>query len=428
MVNCIEADPFNEGTCYIAATSYKLGDFSPYLYKTVDYGANWTKIVTGISNEHFTRAIRADREEKGILYSGTEQGMYISYNYGQQWYPLQLNLPITPITDITLKDQSLIVSTQGRGIWMIDDLNPIRYSNTTFNAKVFKPKATIQNYGRIATQTGHNGTNHPSEIMLYFYLDSIAENDTISITMLNDQGDTVNIHSNFPQENQNQIKPKSGSNLVLLKYNYKAAKSFEDMILWWSSLNGPIAYPGEYQLIFKAKSYSETVKANIAKDPRYPVSDLDVKKQFDFIKSIRDKLDESNKCIIQMRDVKQQISSLLSRTDKSTQTDTLWTLKKQIDSTMNSIETELYQTKNKSGQDPINFPIKLTNKLAHLTALFQNDSYPPTDQAEAYRKEISELIDIQLNRFAKLKEAEISNFNQVLHQLKVDLIKPNKIN
>jgi len=428
MVNCIEADPFNEGTCYIAATSYKLGDFSPYLYKTVDYGANWTKIVTGISNEHFTRAIRADREEKGILYSGTEQGMYISYNYGQQWYPLQLNLPITPITDITLKDQSLIVSTQGRGIWMIDDLNPIRYSNTTFNAKVFKPKATIQNYGRIATQTGHNGTNHPSEIMLYFYLDSIAENDTISITMLNDQGDTVNIHSNFPQENQNQIKPKSGSNLVLLKYNYKAAKAFEDMILWWSSLNGPIAYPGEYQLIFKAKSYSETVKANIAKDPRYPVSDLDVKKQFDFIKSIRDKLDESNKCIIQMRDVKQQISSLLSRTDKSTQTDTLWTLKKQIDSTMNSIETELYQTKNKSGQDPINFPIKLTNKLAHLTALFQNDSYPPTDQAEAYRKEISELIDIQLNRFAKLKESEISNFNQVLHQLKVDLIKPNKIN
>ena len=156
--------------------------------------------------------------------------------------------------------------------------------------------------------------------------------------MLNDQGDTVNIHSNFPQENQNQIKPKSGSNLVLLKYNYKAAKSFEDMILWWSSLNGPIAYPGEYQLIFKAKSYSETVKANIAKDPRYPVSDLDVKKQFDFIKSIRDKLDESNKCIIQMRDIKQQISSLLSRTDKSTQTDTLWTLKKQIDSTMNSIE------------------------------------------------------------------------------------------
>jgi len=129
-----------------------------------------------------------------------------------------------------------------------------------------------------------------------------------------------------------------------------------------------------------------------------------------------------------MRDVKQQISSLLSRTDKSTQTDTLWTLKKQIDSTMNSIETELYQTKNKSGQDPINFPIKLTNKLAHLTALFQNDSYPPTDQAEAYRKEISELIDIQLNRFAKLKESEISNFNQVLHQLKVDLIKPNKIN
>ena len=118
--------------------------------------------------------------------------------------------------------------------------------------------------------------------------------------------DTVNIHSNFPQENQNQIKPKSGSNLVLLKYNYKAAKSFEDMILWWSSLNGPIAYPGEYQLIFKAKSYSETVKANIAKDPRYPVSDLDVKKQFDFIKSIRDKLDESNKCIIQDTRYKKQ--------------------------------------------------------------------------------------------------------------------------
>lgn len=427
MINCIEADPFDAATCYIAATSYKSGDLKPYIYVTHDYGNTWNKITQGIHEEHFTRAIRVDRKDKNILYAGTEQGMYISFNAGLQWHPLQLNLPITPITDIALKNQALIVSTQGRGIWMIDDLEPIRHSIKSKSNYIAKPQDCYRDFGSTRDNNGANGKNLSSEIMLYFYIDTLSDKDTINIALINDGGDTVSVHSNFPKDKQKKITAKSGSNLIKLNYEYAAAKSFDDMVLWWSSLSGPTAYPGSYKIVFNSPTLKSNTEVNILKDPRYPVSDDDVKKQFVFIKSIRDKIDESHKCIIQMRDIKKQSSDILSKIEKNKQTDTLWRMFKAIDTTMSSIENELYQTKNKANQDPINYPIKLTNKLAHLTSLFQNDSYPPTDQAEAYRKEISDLIDIQINRFNTIKDINLREFNHMIRHLEIDVIKAKAI-
>jgi photosystem II stability/assembly factor-like uncharacterized protein len=428
MINCIDTDPFDAGTCYVAATSYKSGDFKPYLIKTENFGQTWSIITNGIPELYFSRVIRADLKTKGLLYAGTENGMYVSYNSGKMWYPLQLNLPLTPITDIALKNGSLIVSTQGRGIWMIDDLNPIRESySTTKNNIVFTPQECYRNFGSSTSKVGAYGTNLSSEIMLYFYLDSLYDQDTLMLSLLTGDGDTVSIASNYPKSNQDKITASSGSNLVPIRYQFKPAKTFDDMILWWSSLSGPTAYPGIYQLHFKSTKIKEKVSVEIKKDPRYPVTDDDVKKHFNFIKAIRDKTDEAHKCIIQMRDVKKQISSLLERTEKTTQNDSLWKLYKIIDTTMNSIENELYQTKNKSGQDPINFPIKLTNKLAHLTALYNGDSYPPTEQAEAYRKEVSELIDQQLKKFESLNKNEIQQFNKLIHEFLIEIIKIKKI-
>jgi photosystem II stability/assembly factor-like uncharacterized protein len=172
MINSVEPSAFDPATCYIAGTKYKSGDFAPYLYKTSDYGKTWTKITNGINPEHFTRVVREDPKQKGLLYAGTETGMYISFNDGKNWKPFQLNLPIVPITDLTIKENSLIVATQGRSLWMIDDLTIIhQLYNADKSANIlFKPKETYRMGGGSIKGSKTAGTNLPSGVITYFNL------------------------------------------------------------------------------------------------------------------------------------------------------------------------------------------------------------------------------------------------------------------
>ena len=429
MINSIEPDPFIDGGCYLAATSYKSGDYKPYLFKTEDYGKTWTKITNGISEEHFTRVLRADPKKKGLLYCGTERALYVSWSDGKNWVPFQLNLPIVPITDLAIKDDILIAATQGRSIWTLDDLTPLRHGLPEVNVKknfILPPKPTYRIEGSMNKKISNSGINHPTEIMLYCFLDSVMENDTIQIFLLDQKRDTVNRFSNYPDEKSTSIELTSGSNLVLLNYRYPAAKSLDNMILWWSSLSGPKAAPGQYKIIFKSRQLFDSTVCEIKRDMSYPVTDADVKKQFDFIKNVRDKINDAHKTIYQIRDVRSQMNDVLSRVEKTTATDTLFKLKDSINIQLTKIENELYQTKNKSGQDPINYPIKLTNKLAHLIALYDSGSYPPTDQAEAYRIEASALVDLQIQKFEAIKTNELMLLNQLIREKAVNVIKPKE--
>ena len=156
----------------MAANKYKTGDFNPYLYKTSDYGASWEKIKKGINKEHFTRVVREDPNQKGLLYAGTETGMYISFNDGDSWQEFQLNLPIVPITDLTIKDGNLIVATQGRSLWIVDDLSVLHQlanakNNPTY---LFTPKDTYRMGGGSRAGSLTEGANHPSGVMTYFNL------------------------------------------------------------------------------------------------------------------------------------------------------------------------------------------------------------------------------------------------------------------
>ena len=149
MINSVDPSPFDAGTCYVAGTRYKMGDFRPYLYKTTDYGVTWKQINQGIPNEHFTRVVRADPAKKGLLYAGTETGMYISFNDGERWEAFQQNLPIVPITDLALKDNSLIVATQGRSVWIMDDLTVLhQLEKDDTKAVLYTPKDSYRLSGR----------------------------------------------------------------------------------------------------------------------------------------------------------------------------------------------------------------------------------------------------------------------------------------
>ncbi len=428
-INSIEPDPHSEGGCYIAATAYKFGDFKPYLFKTEDYGQTWKSITKGIPNDHFTRVIRCDPQRKGLLFTGTEYGIFMSFDDGNNWKSFQLNLPIVPITDLVIKDAFLIAATQGRSIWIIDDLGPVRQlqdKNTKASYLIFNPKPEIRMDGG-SVQSASQGINHPNGLMLHMYIDSIESKDTVQIYCIGPEKDTICSWSTQAGENQQSISLHSGSNRLILQPYYKPAKSFEGMVLWWSSLSGPKPIPGSYTLAISGNKINDSMPFEIIADPLYPVSSEDIKKQFEFIKKVRDRIDEAHKVILRMRDIKSQMGSFCANIEKNKKTDSLFILKALIDSVFTNIENELYQTKSKSNQDPINYPIKLTNKLAHLISLYEGGSYPPTDQAEEFRKEIDQLILIQLQNYQSIVDHPLKRFNELARLLELDFIKPKQI-
>ena len=248
MINSIEPSVYNEGTCYVAGTKYKTGDFEPYLYKTNDYGKSWKKITNGIPNEHFTRVLREDPIKEGFLYAGTETGIYYSHNDGTYWQPLQLNLPIVPITDLAVKNNNLIVATQGRSLWILDDLSLLHQALDIDNKEniLFKPKDTYRIGGSSSDKSLTTGTNHPSGVITYFYVKNPEEKE-IKLSYLNSKNDTIKTVST--KNKKDKFKVKEGSNNYVWNTRGKSAENFEGMILWWASLNAPKAVPGNYKVV-----------------------------------------------------------------------------------------------------------------------------------------------------------------------------------
>ncbi len=247
MINSIEPSAFDEGTCYVAATRYKFGDFRPYLYKTTDYGRTWSKTVNGINNEHFTRVVREDPKRKGLLYAGTEAGMYLSFDDGQNWNPFQLNLPIVPITDLTIKDDNLIVATQGRSLWILDDLTVLHQMDDSKKNRasiLYKPKDSYRTKGGASKKSSKTeGQNHPNGVITHFYLKDLVEKDSVRLTFASMLGDTLATYSNSSKDKDKKLKVKKGGNTFVWDTRGKGAKKLEGMILWWASLEGAKAVP-----------------------------------------------------------------------------------------------------------------------------------------------------------------------------------------
>ena len=423
MINSIEPSAFDEGTCYVAGTRYKLGDFAPYLYKTTDYGATWTKITNGIEDEHFTRVVREDPKQKGLLYAGTETGMYISFNDGASWKPFQLNLPIVPITDLAIKDNNLIVATQGRSLWMIDDLtvlHQIASADNTVAAKLFAPKDSYRTKGRAASKPSLlQGQNHPNGVVTHFYLKAFdKEKDTVQLTYLSKSGDTLATYSSMAKDKKQALKDlKAGGNTHVWDTRGKGAEKLKGMILWWASLEGAKAVPGEYKVSLSVNGNTQTENFKILPDPRAEVSVADMQKQYDFITSINETIDRAHQSIKKIRAINTKLDAFVKQYNDNSATKSLVEKSKGMKEKFGEIEKTLYQTKNRSNQDPLNFPIRLTNKLGHLNSLVSIDDFPPTAQDIAVKNEMTAKIEAQLEAFDALVEEEMKAFNAEFNQL-----------
>jgi photosystem II stability/assembly factor-like uncharacterized protein len=410
MINSVEPSVYDAGTCYIAGTRYKLGDFTPYLYKTTDYGKTWIKITNGIASEHFTRVLREDPKQKGLLYAGTETGMYVSFDDGRNWQSFQLNLPIVPITDLAVKDNNLIVATQGRSLWIMDDLTVIHQISEA-NGKenfLFKPKETYRMGGGSRSGSLTSGVNHPSGVMTYFNVGNPKDKE-VKLSYVNKQGDTIKTFST--KDKKDKLEVKEGANYHSWNMRGKGAEKLEGMILWWGSTEAPQAVPGDYKVVLSVDDEIQTQSFRIVADPNAETDQAGMQRQFDYISDINNTVDKAHKSIKKIRAINTQLEAFQEQYKDNETVKELVEKAKKLSEDFSNIEKALYQTKNKSGQDPLNFPIRLTNKLAHLNSLVGMDDFPPTKQDIAVKNELTQRIVVELAKFDKLVSEEITAFN-----------------
>ncbi len=417
MWNSIDPHPSIKGGAYVAGTMYKSGDFQPYLYKTTDYGKTWQSITNGIDKQHFTRVVRADPDREGLLYAGTEYGMYISFDDGRSWRPFQLNLPLVSITDLQVKQNNLIVGTQGRSIWIIDDLSPLHQLNDDIakqDAALFKPKDAYRikrGRGRASAKT--TGDNHPNGAIISYYLKQADEDMTLEI--LEADGDLIQKYA------KKDLVTTAGSHRFIWDMRYPDATSFDGIVLYSSNTKGPLAAPGEYQVRIKTGDKVLTQPFRIMKDPRSSSTDEDLVEQFEFLLDIRDKLSEANQAVVDIRDVKDDLAYVRKKLKKHDADDLIAEID-EIESEMTVIENNIHETRNEARQDPLNFGIKLNNRLAFLATTEGSGDFPPTDQAKAYKEEVSAQIDQEIEDLQVIFNDKLQRVNQQIAERKIPII------
>ncbi len=422
MINSVEPSPFDPGTCYVAGTRYKLGDFSPYLYKTTDFGASWTRIDKGIPSEHFTRVVRADPNRKGFLYAGTETGMYVSFNDGLSWEAFQQNLPIVPITDLTIKDNSLIVATQGRSLWILDDLTVLhQLEKTNDKAVLYTPKPTYRVPGRGGRSSLTAGTNLPNGVITHFYIPEVNDKkDSVALSFHAADGSLIKRYST--QDKKNKLTVVKGGNQFVWNMRYDGAERLKGMILWGASLSGAKAVPGNYTVTLSYNGQEESKAFKILPSPLAETTVAQMQEQFDFVNGINQTIDAAHKAIKKIRIVTKKLGEFQTNFKENEAANDLRASAKELANKLSNIEKALYQTQNRSNQDPLNFPIRLTNKLGHINNLVMRNDFPPTAQDIAVRDELTQAINAQLDTYNSLMKNDVTAFNEAFKALALDYL------
>ena len=460
-INSLDASPFDAGTAYVAATMYKYDDFKPYLYKTIDYGKTWKKITNGIPDGAFTRVIREDPNKRGLLYAGTETGIYISFDDGANWQSMQFNLPTVPITDLAIhkREKELVAATQGRAFWIFDDLPTIHQMMdaggfaAASQTKLFKPKDAY----RMAGGGGFNlpptatiGKNPTAGVVVYYALKTKPSSDVV-LEFLDSSGKSIRKFTaraprpqpspapgaaqvTTPQEQPPateeaeffgrgtpaRVTTNAGLNRFVWDLRYADAVRFPGMILWAGETRGPKIVPGNYQVKLTVDGQTLTESFAVAPDPRLTTTAADYAKQLELSLKIRDKLNETHNAIIQIRDVKKQVDDLVKRVGP--QSKPIGDAGNALNRRLTEVEEALYQTKNQSSQDPLNFPIRLNNKLAALLGVVSGSETPPNDQSFAVYDELAGLIDAQLAKLSQIMKTDVPAFNQLVKDQNIPAI------
>lgn len=424
MWNCVETDPFTKGKAYFVGTRYKSDDFTPYIYKTEDYGKTWKLITKGIAANHFARALRADQKKPGLLYCGTEYGMYISYDDGANWKSMQLNLPMVPITDLALKNNDLIVATQGRAFWVLDDLTPVQtYQKTTLDLKweLFDVSATYRMPGYRAKQVRNAGMNPHKGVLLNYYLKEPADSTNFTIIIKDKNHKVITSFTTKEKDEKKKLTVKKGMNQFEWNMMYPSVEKIEGMIMWNGNINGPKAAPGEYFACLKSGNDSIEKPFKILANPVYKCTQQEYEEQFDFLIQVKEKFAEVQQTIRNIRDLRAQIERYTALNGDKTPPE-IKQLCDTIQRKLTKIEEKLYQTKLKSGQDILNYPMQLNDRISALFDYASSGNYAPTKQVKEAFEELKQLADKELASFNGLLENEVKLLNEKIRQQTLPII------
>ena len=476
-VSMLEASPRDAGTAYLAVERHKMDDFAPYVFKTTDFGKTWTKLVTGIPANDYVHAVRVDPSRPGLLFAGTEQGVYVSFDDGAHWQALQINLPVVPVNDLIVKkndnSNDLVVASHGRSFWVLDDITPLEQYQESVpqqDAHLFTPSTTSHTIfrGSFFRAQGNVGKNPPAGAVIDYWLktslkkpekkepaagatsaeskpkadEGVKSDDEkkkeeapkITLEILDSSGKVIrklpkkkeegDDEENFFERNQgaDTLPADAGLNRFVWDLRYEGATKVPHAPLWGGSTEGPVALPGTYQVRLTVLGKSYTAPLEIKADPRLKIGQDDLAKQFDLLLKIRDKVTETDDAIIQIRDVRDQINAENKRLKNDSREKAIADAGKALDKKMTEVEEQLIQTKAKSGQDVLNFPVRLNNHLVALSGVVGSADSAPTKQSYEVFEMLSKDADEQLAKWKAIVSTDVATYNNLVKQQEVPAI------
>jgi len=411
-VSQIDSSAFDDGTAYMAVKKMLLGDVSPYIFRTTDFGKSWIKIVNGIPANDYVHVVRADPKRKGLLYAGTQHGAWVSFDDGAQWLKFSNGLPDVPVTDLWVADNALAIATHGRSFYVMDNIATLRQFGQAplTDAFLFAPPQTTRGLDRAAID---------------YYLK--AQPKSLTLEFLDAKGQVVRAFTGQPPR-EGGAAPQGGGggfggpqgpsmtpglNRFNWDLNSQGIVTFPGMILWGATQNGPMVLPGSYQVRLTADGVSTTQPLTIVKHPLRNISDADLLYQYELASRIRDKVNEANQAVIRIRRLKTDIAARMKDAPKE-----VVAAGEQLTRALATVEEEIYQVRNQSNQDPLNFPIKTNNRLASLLRVAVTGEGRPTGNVEPIFAELTAELQGHSDRLNKTVADQLPAFNRMLTRIK----------
>jgi photosystem II stability/assembly factor-like uncharacterized protein len=399
-VSQIDASAFADGAAYVSVRRPLLGDFAPYIFKTSDFGKTWTRITTGLAADAYVHAVREDPTRPGLLYAATQRGVSISYDDGATWQSLNLNLPSVPVADLVVEGNELVIGTHGRGFWVLDNIAPLRQITPAIRA------------GAAHVFTPPTGVRSGPAVTISWWMPSAAK--SVAIAIQDSAGRTV--------RSFDSLTTSAGLRRVTWDLRGQPPVGFSGMILWGARMAGPALPPGTYTAKLTVDGASTTSGAfSIVRHPWIPgITDADLVAQYAFGAKVRDQVTAANNAVVAIRRVKAQVTD---RTTKSKDA-ALASAAEGVTTKASGIEEQVYQVRNQSNQDPLNFPIKVNNRLATLLSMSERGDGRPTNNLD----EIFGILRTELagytDALAKVWAEDLPKLNAELARLKLPPVDP----
>jgi photosystem II stability/assembly factor-like uncharacterized protein len=438
-ISLVEASPHRPGSAYVAANRYQQDDLAPYAYRTDDFGQTWTKIVGGIGARDYLRAVREDIRRPRLLYAGTEHNFYVSWDDGAHWQPLRLNLPDTQVPDIAVEDEDVVIATHGRSFYVLDDIAPLRQMTPEIaraDVHLFRPSDAVR-----AVDQG---------VVVYYTLAKTPRR--VTLEFLDARGTVIRTFTGTPADSARRAaggeggggggggeeaeeergpvprepKPTTrvGLNRFVWDLRHPGPEAFPGIVLWAARLTGPRALPGAYRVRLTVDGQTRTEGFRVVPDPRLRGNvEQGLAAQFALAMRVRDRVSDANRGVLLVRGIRQQVDSVLKRTQDPAVRAAADSLKAKLA----VVEDSLYNPRLQSNQDPLNYPIRLNNKLAALSGVIESAEGEPTEQSVAVFEELSRRLDAQLAALDAIVKTDLPRFNELLRARRLPPVRPEPL-